>query len=337
MVWAHKLDGPYYRERSADLSKVKVPLLSTANWGGHGLHLRGNIEGFVGAASADKWLEAHGGSHWAPFYTDYGVSMQKKFFDFFLKGSANGWDKEPRIRLQVRHVDRFVERHETEWPLARTRWTRFYLDPKGMRLSTTTPSSDGSVVYEAMGEGLTFMTDPFKQEVEFTGPVALKLFLSSETVDADVFSILRLFRPDGTEVVFQGALDPHSPVTMGWLRASQRKLDVARSLPYRPFHPHDEEQLLEPGKVVDLDVEIWPTCIVVPAGYRLGLSIRGKDYEWDGPAATLSNMKNPMKGCGPFVHDDPEDRPAEIFGGKVTLHFGKNRAAGILLPLIPAG
>jgi predicted acyl esterase len=158
---------------------------------------------------------------------------------------------------------------ETEWPLARTQWTRFYLDPKGMRLSTTAPSSDGSVVYKAMDEGLTFMTDPFTQEVEFTGPVALKLFLSSETVDPDVFSILRLFRPDGTEVVCQGALDPHSPITMGWLRASQRKHDAARSLFYRPFHPHDEEQLLFPGEIVDLDVEIWPTCVVVPAGYRL--------------------------------------------------------------------
>ena len=55
----HEMDGPYYRERSVDLSKVKVPLLSTANWGGHGLHLRGNIEGYVGAAATQKWLEAH--------------------------------------------------------------------------------------------------------------------------------------------------------------------------------------------------------------------------------------------------------------------------------------
>ncbi|MBM3347288.1 MAG: CocE/NonD family hydrolase, partial [Betaproteobacteria bacterium] len=86
-----ELDGPYYRERSADLSKVEVPLLSAANWGGQGLHTRGNFEGFVRSKSAHKWLEVHGGSHWAPFYTDYGVNLQKRFFDFFLKGKANGW------------------------------------------------------------------------------------------------------------------------------------------------------------------------------------------------------------------------------------------------------
>jgi hypothetical protein len=47
-------------------------------------------------------------------------------------------------------------------------------------------------------------------------------------------------------------------------------------------------------------------------------------------------MKNPMCGCGPFVHDDPVDRPPEVFGGEVTLHFGPGRQASVLLPVIPA-
>ncbi len=333
---AHEWDGPYYRERSANLARVQVPLLSAANWGGHGLHLRGNLEGFVGAASTQKWLEAHGGSHWAPFYTDYGVNMQKKFFNYFLKGEQNGWDQEPRVRLQVRHPgEKFVERHETEWPLARTQWTHFYLNPHDMSLSRTPVQSSGSVTYEALGEGVTFSTPPLTEPMELTGPSALKLFLSSSTVDADVFAVLRVFDPQGVEVVFQGALDPHTPISLGWLRASHRKLDAARSLPYRPFHSHDEKQALVPGQVVELDVEIWATCIVVPVGYRVALTLRGKDYEWDGPAASLSNMKHPMKGCGPFVHDDPEDRPEAVFGGQVTLHFGASQAASVLLPVIP--
>jgi predicted acyl esterase len=279
----------------------------------------------------------HGGSHWAPFYTDYGVSMQKKFFDFFLKGADNGWDKEPRIRLQIRHPgEKFVERHETEWPLARTQWTHFYLDPNGMQLSITPVNVEGAVTFDATGEGVTFSTPPMTQDTEITGPSALKIFLSSETVDADVFAVLRVFDPQGTEVVFQGALDPHSPISLGWLRASHRKMDTARSLPYRPFHIHDEKEPLEPGKVVELDVEIWPTCIVVPKGYTLALTLRGKDYEWDGPSATLSNMKHPMRGCGPFVHDDTDDRPPSIFGGKVTLHFGSGQLSSLLLPVIPS-
>ena len=86
---------------------------------------------------------------------------------------------------------------------------------------------------------------------------------------------------------------------------------------------------------MELDIEIWPTCIVVPAGYRIALTIRGKDYEYEGEAAVLSNMKNPMRGCGPFVHDDPQDRPPEIFGGKVTLHADEKRQPYLLLPVIP--
>ena len=115
-----------------------------------------------------------------------------------------------------------------------------------------------------------------------------------------------------------------------------RKLDPGLSTPHRPYHAHDEKWPLRPGEVVELDVEIWPTCIVAPRGYRLALTVRGKDYEWEGPAERLSNMKNQMRGCGPFVHDEPLDRPPEIFGGITTLHFGAERQAYVLLPVIQA-
>ena len=345
-VLAHPLCDEYYAERTADLPKVRVPLLSSANWGGQGLHTRGNFEGFLRAGSEQKWLEVHGGSHWAPFYTDYGVKLQKRFFDYFLKGVDNGWATEqPKVQLQVRHpglnpsgagAERFVERRENEWPLARTRWTRYYLDLAERMLTTQPTGGRGSLEYEALGEGVTFRTQPLKQPTEITGPSALKLFLSSSTSDADVFAVLRVFAPDGREVVFQGALDPHTPIGQGWLRASQRKLDPALTLPHRPYHTHDEPQRLTPGQPVELDIEIWPTCIVVPAGYRIALTLRGKDYEYDGPGATLSNMKNVMRGCGPFVHDDPSDRPAAVFGGKVTLHAEEKRQPYLLLPIIPA-
>jgi hypothetical protein len=236
----------------------------------------------------------------------------------------------------VRHPgEKFVLRHENEWPLARTNWTRFRLDPDGLKLSEKSAAADASIAYDAKGEGVTFSTPPLEKETEITGPSALKLFVSSSTADADVFAVLRVFDPQGKEVSFQGALDPRTPVGQGWLRASHRKLDPKRSLPYRPFHTHDEKQPLKPGEVYELDVEIWPTCIVVPRGWRVALTIRGKDYDHGGEAASLTNMKNPMRGCGPFIHDDPTDRPMSIFGGDVTLHFSAKRQAHLLLPVIP--
>ena len=336
-ILARPLDGPYYYERSGDLSKVTVPLLSTANWGGQGLHTRGNFEGYIGAASKQKWLEVHGGSHWAPFYTDYGVELQKRFFDYFLKNIDNGWDKQPHVQLQVRHPGpKFVNRYEEEWPLARTKWTHFYLDPRNKSLSPIPVTTERSITFDAMGDGVTFSTPPLEEETEITGSSALKLSLSSSTSDADLFVVLRVFDTVGKEVVFQGALDPHTPIGQGWLRASHRKLDPKRSLPYRPYHTHEEKQPLKPGQIVEIDIEIWPTCIVVPKGYRIALTIRGKDYEYEGEPATLSNMKNPMCGCGPFVHDDPTDRPPEIFSGKIKLHFSQKHKASVLLPVIPS-
>lgn len=335
-ILAHPLDDDYHKARSPVWSKVTAPLLSAGNWGGQGLHPRGNFEGFVRAASKDKWLEAHGLEHWTHFYTDYGRDLQKRFFDYFLKGEKNGWDGQPRVLLQVRHIDRFVERGENEWPVARTRWTKFYLDPTDRSLSTTAPSGTAKIEYEALGDGITFLSAPLTVEAEITGPSAAKLFVSSSTTDADLFLVLRVFAPDGKEVTFQGAIDPHTPIAQGWLRASHRKLDPILSMPYRPYHTHDEIQPLTPGQAVELDVEIWPTSIVVPAGYRIGLTVRGKDYEYAGATgARLKNFKNELKGCGPFLHDDPRDRPTEIFGGRVTLHAGPNRPAHVLLPIVP--
>ena len=336
-IAAHPLDDAYHHARSPVWSQVKVPLLSTANWGGQGLHPRGNFEGYVRAASKQKWLEAHGIEHWTHFYTDYGRKLQLRFFDYFLHGRKNGWDKQPPVQLQVRHVDRFVERAETEWPLKGTKWTRFYLDPAGCLLGVKPAKAKAVLRFDAMGDGITFLTPPLAHETEITGPSALKLYVSSSTTDADIFVVLRVFSPDLKEIVFQGAIDPHTPVGQGWLRASHRALDKKLSKPYRPYHTHTRQQPLKPEQVVPLDIEIWPTSIVVPSGYRIALTVRGKDYVYPGGSGgRQSNFKNELTGCGPFLHDDPHDRPAAVFGGITGLHFGATARPYLLLPIIPA-
>jgi predicted acyl esterase len=336
-IFSHPLDDDYHQARSPIWSKVRTPFLSAANWGGQPLHPRGNFEGFARAAAKDKWLEAHGIEHWTHFYTDYGRNLQLAFFDHFLHGKDNGWDKQPRVLLQVRHPGgKFVERVESEWPLKRTQWAKLYLDPMSGALVRKAAARKAVTSFEAMGDGVTFLSEPLAHDTEITGPCALKLFVSSSTRDADVFIVLRVFAGDLEEVVFQGAIDPHTPVGQGWLRASHRKLDKKLSTPYRPYHSHDQVQLLKKGEVVELDIEIWPTSFVVPAGHRIGISIRGRDYGYAGPSGgKLSNFKNELTGCGPFLHDDPRDRPPAIFGGTTTLHFGAGRQPYLLLPIVP--
>jgi len=172
--------------------------------------------------------------------------------------------------------------------------------------------------------------------MEITGPIAAKLFVSSATADADLFLVVRVFAPDMKEVVFQGALDPHTPIAQGWLRCSHRKIDQELTLPYRPYHTHDEEQPLKPRQVYEVDVEVWPTCIVVPKDFRIALTVRGKDYVYPGDSFMETPLGN-WTGCAVFRHNDPRDRPADIFGGEVTLHTSPDRKSYVLLPVIPDG
>jgi hypothetical protein len=336
-ILAHPLDDGYHRDRSAQWDRITVPFLSAGNWGGQGLHLRGNTEAFMRAASQHKWLEMHGLEHWTHFYTDYGVAIQKRFFGHFLKGERTGWDDEPPVRLQVRHVDRFEDRTETGWPIARTNWTRMHLQPAGQALAQAAPIRGGMLAFDALGDGLSFVSQPFEQPIEITGPLAAKLWVSSSTTDADLFLVFRVFTADLREVTFAGAIDPHTPVAQGWLRASQRELDPGLTYEWRPYHTHRSELKLQPGEPVELDIELWPTSIVVPAGCRVALTVRGRDYVYaEKTGLKLSNFKNELRGCGPFLHDDPRDRPAGEFAGRTTLHFGPDCPAWLLLPVIPA-
>lgn len=327
----------FWTDRLPDFSKITVPILSAANWGGQGLHLRGNVEGFVLAGSREKWLNFHCFEHWTEFYTNAGVNLQKRFFGRFLKGEDTGWGSEPRVQMQVRHPTKpFGQRSDPEWPLQKTQWTKFYLHPNSS-LDQQPAGDAGPIAFKSSSDGLTFITAPLQNDTHIIGPSSAKLFISSSTADADLFLIFRVFSTDFKEVTFSGSNDPHTPMAHGWLRASARKLDPSRSRPYRPYHTYDEMQKLVPGTPYEVDVEIWPTCIVAPAGYRLALSIRGKDYEYPGDlGARAGNIGQPARGVGPFTHEIGADRPAAVYDNEVTLHFKAEAAPYLLLPTVPA-
>lgn len=335
----HAFDDAYHAERTPDLSQIDVPLLSAGNWGGAGLHLRGNVEGYLGAGSDQKWLEMHGSEHWTEYYTTYGLDLQRRFFDHFLKGEDNGWDRQPPVLLRVRHVDgTFSDRSATGWPLPDTDWTELFLDGATKSLTDDLPAP-ARVGYTERVDGATFVLAPSDRTTEITGPLALRLFVSSDTDDADLFVVVRVFTPDGEEITFPGAIDPHSPPAQGWLRTSHRELDPERSTPYRPYHPHTSRQPLEPGTTYEVEVEIWPTSLVLPPGYRLAVTVQGHDFEYAGAPAALSNIRGALRGSGPFVHDDPVDRPAHdatrsTAGAGVTLHTGTDTPSRLLVPFI---
>ena len=330
-ILAHSLIDDWYRDRCPTLDAIDLPILVVANWGGLGLHLRGTIEGYCGVASQQKWLKVQRGSYFITFLQPHNVALQKRFFDRFLKGIDNGWEKEPPVEVELRGPDDKVLRRlrDTSWPPSAVSPLKLHLDAANRKIGFAPPAAPGAASYEALSDGVTFLSDPLPRPLVLAGPAAARLHLSSTTDDADLFLTLLAFDPLGKEVTFDSAVEPFQPLSQGWLRASQRKLDAARSLPLRPFHAHDERQPLTPGTAYEVDVEIWPCSVALPAGYRLGLRVQGKDFERpEGP--------DERRGSGWFLHDSPIDRPAPRFAGSQTLYTGSANESFLLLPELPA-
>ena len=177
-----------------------------------------------------------------------------------------------------------------------------------LSLSQTPPAESGEITFpsgpEAYVRGkrdqpmVTFVTEPLTQDVEITGHIKLMLWVSSETDDMDVFAYLRNMAPDGSV----------ETATRGILKVSHRKLDPQLSTPYRPYHAHDEEQKLEPGEVVPIEVEIWATSMVFSKGNRIRLDVQPHDGDHYFAAYKLKNN---------------------------SIYTGGERASYVLLPVVP--
>jgi predicted acyl esterase len=345
--WLHNnLDSGTFRGSQAQWDKIDVPMFSVGNWSGMGLHLRGNTEAFMRAATQHKKLRIHLGSHVHPFYTEDGRHDQIRFFDYWLKGIDNGVMKEPPVKLAIRKGGNAFEwRNEHEWPLARTRWTKFHLDlsqPAEDRavtgaLTATKPTNTASRTYAASslgsmgstsaassqvmgggikpGMGISLETPPLAADTEITGPLAAVLWVSSSTEDMDLFLTLRNFAPDGSEVMEIGQQGLPVPVAKGWLRVSHRELDPELSRPYRPYHRHVRRLYLTPGGAVRVEVEIWPTSMVFKKNHRIRLDIQPRDGV----------------GSSHYMHYH-----ADYNIGTNTVHAGGDMDSHLLLPVIPA-
>ena len=92
------------------------------------------------------------------------------------------------VLLSIRHADGTITwREENEWPLARTEWKKLYLDAASGALVDGAPAAPARLSYQALGDAALFTTPPLSGEIEVTGPMAAKLYVSSSTEDMDIF------------------------------------------------------------------------------------------------------------------------------------------------------
>jgi predicted acyl esterase len=327
------LDGAFYQERTPDPGRIVVPLLCVGNWEDW------SIKGYVAAASKAKWLRIQTGDHLTPFYSEEALAEQKRFFDHFLKGQKNGWENESPVSAQVRRPDGTSWQKAAAWPLPKTQWDRYYLDAGDGGMSPDKANASASEKsYSAMGEGVTFKTEPFAEDVKFTGPAMLKLWVRSSTADMDIFATLRLIDPDGRDVTFMGNSNPRVPLNEGLLRVSQRAIDPAKSTVYEVYHPHLDVEPMSPGQLYEVAVNFqYPMSIVVPRGYRLALTLQGKDWQYAPHAERVRSKDYELpdsQNSGLFYAEHPNRDPA-LFGGTNTVATGAGQTSYLLLPLIP--
>ncbi|OIW29732.1 X-Pro dipeptidyl-peptidase C-terminal non-catalytic domain-containing protein [Coniochaeta ligniaria NRRL 30616] len=349
-------DDEYYASKEYDLADIEVPLLSVANWGGILLHLRGNVEGYARAGSRLKYLRFITGRHDLPFYYREEVEVQKSFLDAFLKGRDTvGWSEPGRVapvtvtlrRGNVGFNDAeaekgYAKREEEAWPIPRTEYTNFYLHPDRSLRKTKPGAGAGAgaekkLSYKALGrieqpELVSFSTPPFEEETEITGHVVAHLNVSVTPSaddgvrgepDIDLFVTLRHVDVAGDEVLYTGTAGDGVPLCKGWLRVSNRKVHD-EDPKHRAYLPHREYLStdvlpVEAGAVYGVDVEVWPTNVVVEKGGRIVFEVSSGDTQ----------------GCGVFQHVSEVDRPASKFAGVNHIHFGDGLENFVTLPVIP--
>lgn len=307
----HTTFDDYWASRRAAVADVRVPVFSIANWGSLAAHLRGNLEGFANAQGPKKLL-VNAGDPQSLFVGPEFEDQLARWYDFWLKGVDTGVMDEAPVRILIRNGDGY--RDEQEWPLRRAEYRKLYLrsGPSGAaeslndgRLSWDAPSVDiestsysypdpawtfpgiGSAVRGSRGmlhetrKTLTFTSPAFQENTEVTGPLALNIWASSSSTDTQfIVRIVDLPPLDDEVAAAIRTLDVAPPsrlVTEGWLRASHRALDLSRSTNSVPYHAHTAAEPLEPGRIYEFKVEVWPTSWVFEAGHRMQLRVAALD------------------------------------------------------------
>jgi predicted acyl esterase len=343
----HTTDDAWWRERSPffRLGDIRVPVLSIGHWGKMGLHLRGNILGYE-EVKAPKKLVVTGALnvHQAHHMFDQIEFHEKEllpFYDHHLKGVDNGVMDEKPVRIFVRNTGKF--REEKEWPLRRARYVPFYLrkGPSGSvtslndgALTAARPADDeaatsysypdwewrnGVVAFvdgrpDPVRRVLTFTSTPLEADLEVTGPIVLKLYASSDQIDTQFIVKLAEQHPQDEAARTKGEQPGSTNVSKGWLKASHREKDEARSTELRPFYTHNNPQPLNPGEVYQFDIEVLPISYVFRKGHRIRLEI--------------ANGDSPLTDA---VFSHPY-HPTQI--GSDTIHHDAAHASCLLLPVV---
>jgi putative CocE/NonD family hydrolase len=298
---AHERDDDYWRpwKISDHYGEMNIKALHSGGW--HDIFLKGTIQNYVGMrraspARADQrlllgpWAHAETSPEGKVGDVTFGKSAVLdtdatilRWYDYALKGARNEYATGAPVRIFIMGENTW--RDEQEFPLARTRYTNYYLQQGA--LSTDAPATGEPEQYqydpakpvptiggrlccgnnqlppgpadERPNEGrpdvLVFSTPPLAKDVEATGWVKATIYASSSAVDTDFTALLADVEPSGYARF----------LTDGIVRARYR-------------NSTQQAEPIEPGKIYEYSIDLWATSNLFKAGHRIRLYVSSSNF-----------------------------------------------------------
>jgi predicted acyl esterase len=291
-------------------------------------------------ASENKWFRICPWQEWYDLWVEKESADElQAFFDRYLKGIANGWEKTPKVRVTtLKFGDRDPELGivVADFPLPQTKYIDLFLD-SNQSLSYDRPGQSGVSSHDSKTRDRSSFNLFFDSPTRLLGlPKAILYVSSPDADDMDVFVQMRKLDAQGKQLLALNIPWSRAPIKamtelqpkdmselilyegpVGMLRASHREIDPSQSMhPQYPFHPHTQKLPVPPGEIIELEIGMWPLGIDFEAGEGIEVNVSGR-----------------LPGVAMFA-DIVEDR-SEVNVGLHTVHFGGANPSRIILPFVP--
>ncbi|KAJ5371093.1 alpha/beta-hydrolase [Penicillium cataractarum] len=336
------LQNDYWKDKRANIKNINIPAYITASYS-TALHTMGAIRGYLEVDNPNVWLRWTSTQEWHDIWAvPESIQELGDFFDRYLKGIKNDWERTPKVRMTVLkfgNEDPVYPINLEDYPVPNTDYRKLYLTSQN-KLSANPPTEEGHISYNSEGNSQEFVSfnHTFMEKTQLVGlPKAIIYVSCDEFDDLTLYVLLRKLDCNG-EPMFNLNIPWHrAPVAriedieekdqaavilymgpLGILRASHRNIDESKSLhPQYPFHPHDREEKITPGTVVKLEIGIWAMGIEYQAGESISVQISGN-------FPLIAEYR-----------DGSEIPPLEVKNrGRHKIHFGGEYPSHVILPFI---
>ena len=291
------VSNPYWADKRVDMTKIECPTYIRGS-DVSGIHTMGAIRGYMQIPHDNVWIQWGSKQEWYELYSESESMVElQHFFDRYLKGLHNDWEKTPKVRWSVL---RFGDRDAIDdivfedFPIPNTDYKQFFLHSNNKLLSTPQPLVQKSAYNSEDYTSHVEFNHTFPQKTRLIGLPKAILYMSCDARDDfTAFVILRKKDKHGKEMMHLNFPFHAAPVnsiaeipekeqastnlhlgSIGILRASHRAIDESKSLhPQFPFHPHTKKELVPPGTVVKLEIGIWAMGVEFEAGESISMRV----------------------------------------------------------------